>query len=711
MKHILFKENPNNEYEIALLIKETSFTKDELQRHYINPLLSHSISEASILALSLSYEDTGKVSAKHKKEYLGNLLKATDTLKITTLLVADSTYFKSLTGVTKIEPNHGYILPCKIKGYEHINCILSVNYQGLFYNPELQTKIDLSLETLAGHINGSYKELGADIIKYGYYPDKTESIKQAINSLHAYPELTCDVETFSLKHYDSGIGTISFAWDENNGIAFTVDYRQYTTPTDIEVWCDKDNKYKTKLAYGYQETNDEVRELLREFFETYTGKLKYHNASFDVYILIYQLWMKDITDHAGLYTGLDILTKNFDCTQIITYLATNTCAGNQLGLKAQSHLFAGAYAENDIDDIRLIPKDKLLKYNLIDSAATWYTYNKNYPVLIQDQQEKLYLGLMKESLITIIQMQLTGMPICMTEVKKAKKELQNVYDKHFNSIMNSSFISKATELLKLKFLDKDFLDRKNKAKKPENIEPKLLENIPWEFNPNSGTQIAVLVHEVMQLPIIETTKTGLPATDEDTLKSLINHTNNQTYKTIIQDILGLGKVSKILSTFIPAFEKAQLGKDGIYYLFGSFKLGGTISGRLSSSNPNLQNLPSGSDYGKIIKRCFRGNTNWLFGGADFSSLEDRINALLTKDTNKIKVYIDGYDGHSLRAFSYFTDQMPDIKLIDEKEHAFKVKIGVDTHYIKCGTLVTCPRRGNILIEDYLDDMENVKRIP
>ena len=51
---------------------------------------------------------------------------------------------------------------------------------------------------------------------------------------------------------------------------------------------------------------------------------------------------------------------------------------------------------------------------------------------------------------------------------------------------------------------------------------------------------------------------------------------------------------------------------------------------------------------------------WVFLGADFSSLEDRINTLLTKDINKVKVYTGGYDGHCLRAFSYFPEHMPDI---------------------------------------------------
>lgn len=75
---------------------------------------------------------------------------------------------------------------------------------------------------------------------------------------------------------------------------------------------------------------------------------------------------------------------------------------------------------------------------------------------------------------------------------------------------------------------------------------------------------------------------------------------------------------------------------------------------------NLQNIPAGSKYGKLIKSCFVAPDGWLFVGLDFASLEDRISALLTKDINKLKVYLDGFDGHCLRAYSYFHEQMEDI---------------------------------------------------
>jgi len=80
----------------------------------------------------------------------------------------------------------------------------------------------------------------------------------------------------------------------------------------------------------------------------------------------------------------------------------------------------------------------------------------------------------------------------------------------------------------------------------------------------------------------------------------------------------------------------------------------------NSNSPNLTNLPSHGPMGKATKSCIVAPDGWLFAGADYSALEERIGAILSKDPNRIKVYTDGYDGHSMRAQKYFEEQMPDI---------------------------------------------------
>jgi|TARA_R110000823_G_scaffold280662_5_gene398850 DNA polymerase-1 len=142
---------------------------------------------------------------------------------------------------------------------------------------------------------------------------------------------------------------------------------------------------------------------------------------------------------------------------------------------------------------------------------------------------------------------------------------------------------------------------------------------------------------------------------------------------LLKHLIEINEVSKLLTAFIPAFLYKTVLKMGKYFLHGNFHLGGTKSGRLSSSKINLQQLPStGSKFAKVIKECFQAPEGWVIVGADFSSLEDRISALTTKDPNKLKVYTDGYDGHCMRAFAYFGKQMPDI--IDTVESINSIEV-------------------------------------
>lgn len=88
---------------------------------------------------------------------------------------------------------------------------------------------------------------------------------------------------------------------------------------------------------------------------------------------------------------------------------------------------------------------------------------------------------------------------------------------------------------------------------------------------------------------------------------------------------------------------------------------------------NLKPLVDTKFYQAVLE-CITYKHGWVFAGADFSSLEDRINALLTKDTNKLKVYTDGYDGHALRAYAYFKSSMPTICQLPLNTQCFKASI-------------------------------------
>ncbi len=642
MKHI--NHSKYNVFNLAILIKEAALKESEITRVYLDKLNELGFSTDETVSFSLEYQGK-KQSVSNQKAYLATLLPEIVKLGIEDLLVCDGDYFKTLTKSTKADPHYGYVLPCAIPGFEHLNIILCANHQVLFFKPDMKDKINLALETLVKHKEGTYKAIGHGIIHSGEYPAEVSEIEKFLTKLHSYPRISADIETFSLKHYEAGIGSCGFAWDMHNGGAFLCDYHILDEPVVIN---------KKVSRYGYQEVNDEVRFLLWQFFTTYQGEVIWHNASFDCTVLGYQLFMDNLIDQRGLIEGVRHLTKNIHDTKIISYLATNSCAGNHLSLKDQAHEFAGNYAVDNITDITLIEPDKLLEYNLVDCLSTWFVFEKHWDTMVADEQLDIYENLMIPSIKTIMQVQLTGLCMDMDKVKEAKSELGEIRDNAILGMMSLQFVRDFEHTLREEKVISDNKKLKTKQRSIADV-------LHIKFNPNSNPQLQTLIYGVMGLPAIDFTTSNAPATGNKTIKKLINHCQDPDHKAFLEHLIDFIKVDKILSAFIPTFEEAPLAPDGMHYLFGNFNLGGTVSGRLSSNNPNLQQIPSGSTYAKLIKACFVAPKGWLFVGADYASLEDRIDALLTKDKNKLKVYTDGYDGHCLRAFSYFGDEMEGIE--------------------------------------------------
>lgn len=640
MHHLTYRAS--SAYKIAILVKPTSFKKAEVYAHYVEPLVNQGINLDEFIVVSLPQEGK-KPSAAFMKEQLEEILPELDSYGVEYLYVTDPNYFKALTGSPKADPHFGYVLACKDSRFEDMHVVLGLNHAQLFYDPSLQQKLDLSLETLASHLSGNYQPIGQDIIHGAYYPNNLGEIGAIIADLHQFPELTADIEAFSLKFNEAGIGSIAFAWDQHHGVAFACDYEERLVRTDDGI-------------FGDNLPNPQVRLLLKTFFENYQGRIHWHGSSYDLKVLIYTLWMKDGLDTKGLLKGLEVMTRCFGDTKIIAYLATNSCAGNTLGLKALAHEFAGNWAV-EVKDIRTVPRAKLLRYNLVDALCTWFVRNKYEPIMVTDQQEDLYRTLMLPSLKLILQLELTGMALNPTKVKEAKAKLEGIRDTHLAAIHSSPLVAIYNNTLQVEAMTK--ANAKLKIKQHP-----LSKFADLKLNPNSGPQLQGLLYDQLGMPVIDLTDSKQPAVGAETLEKLIKRTQDPQIQELLRHLIEYSKATKILSTFIPAFEAAIDKGDGVVWLHGNFNLGGTVSGRLSSSDPNLQNLPANSVYGKLIKSCFMAPPGWLFCGADFNSLEDYISALTTRDPNKLKVYEQGFDGHCLRAAFYYSDQLTHIDVND-----------------------------------------------
>lgn len=566
MNHITFSSF-TGDVNTAILIKSDSLNKSQLEHFYIKPLERLGLAPDNFIAFDLYYPTTGNLKAAEAKQYCNSLLKALDSLNITTLVVCDSTYFKYLTGITKTSTARGYVKPCSIYPYKHMNVILSSNYNAIYHNDSAQIDIDRSLTLLHSHLtnNGSSNVnlFQHKIIESEAYPDTLFDIHTWLQHLSKYPMLSCDIETYSLRFEKAGIGTIGFAWDMHNGTAFSVD------PDPI-----------TK--------NEDVRLALKEFFINYKGTLLFHNILFDAKILIYQLFMKDDADWEGMQEGLEVFSKHDD-TLVLAFLATNHTGTNNLGLKELSYEYLGNYAIEDIDDITKVDRKDLLKYNLVDCLGTWYVYNKYLPIVHAEDQYDFYMNIGKPSLKVALRMMLTGLPMDLDQVSKVENTLRLLNLKHKSYINQNIYVQRA------QFINNKRSWEKANAKLKKKVKP--LSDFNDSFNPNSDLQLRVLLYEVLNLPILDTTDSGEPSTSSKIIKRLKDHPGAEEHLGLLNALIGVAETEIIINTFITAFKEYAFTRktdneefNDTIWLNGNLKTTGTKSGRMSSNEPNLQNL-------------------------------------------------------------------------------------------------------------------------
>jgi len=595
---------------VAILAKETAMAAAEISTHYLIPLAKEGIAANTVQVFPLIYNTPIKISAKTAKAYLDKLITKIPST-VTKLIITDSHYFKYITKMQKVTAYHGTAIKGAYEGYTNYSCVYVPSYKTLFKQPENNKVIELGLKAIAGNS----QSVVIRSVEYGF---KHGSDREILDSLYQYPVLSADIETTGLA-LDSEIVSVSFGWTRYDGVAI-----------DLSI----NGPY-----------------YLKKFLETYQGKLVFHGGLFDAKLLIRSLWMEHSTDHSGMMKGLSYF-RDFDDTMILAYLAKNATTQVGLSLKELALEYVGNYAI-EISDITKYTKKEILKYNLIDVLGTFYLYE----TYAEELKSRPYLEVFQPSLYSLLKMMLVGLPMDSDRVKEVHSVLSarekvitqqlqvNSHIVEFNTMLRQEAHQVAKEERTAKLISG--IKVRNPVKPLEDFQD-------IEFNPASHPQLSRLLFEVLELPVLDTTKTGAPSVGGATLADLKNHTTDQELLDLLVFIQDLSEVNKINGTFIKAFMQEE------DFLHGNLKLGGTQSGRLSSNSPNLTNLPAHGSMGKLVKSCIVASDGWLFAGADFSALEERIGAILSQDPNRIKVYTDGYDGHSMRAYKYFTDQMPDI---------------------------------------------------
>ena len=195
-----------------------------------------------------------------------------------------------------------------------------------------------------------------------------------------------------------------------------------------------------------------------------------------------------------------------------------------------------------------------------------------------------------------------------------------------------------------------------------------------EFNINSPKQLSEIMFTKLGLPVIRRTKTG-PSTDVSVLETLARQ------HELPKEILEFRQLAKLKSTYVDALPKLINQRTGRVHT--SYNQTVAATGRLSSSNPNLQNIPIRTEIGRRIRKAFVPiDNNHILIDADYSQIELRIMAHLSKDDTLIKAFKEGADIHRSTAalvFKVEPDQVTDDMRRKAKEVNFGIMYGMSAY--------------------------------
>ena len=373
----------------------------------------------------------------------------------------------------------------------------------------------------------------------------------------------------------------------------------------IPIAHNKSKKYK-QLSEKF------VLDKFKDIIESQDLKKIGHNLKYDRNVLLnYGITLNGI-EHDSM-----LLSYVYDSTAIRhgldnaseKYLSHKTIHYEDIAGKGVKQI---PFADIDIDvAAEYACEDAEISYRLYDFLWSKVSKDKDIVKVYQDIEIPLIPILSK--------IETNGVFINSTELKKLSNELE----KELNEIQSKCF----------------------------NITKK-------EFNLNSPKQLQEILYNDLKIPISKKTPTGKPSTDEDTLQFLAQ--TNEIPKLILE-FRSLNKLKTGYTDKLPLQVSSKTGR-----VHTSYQQAITSTGRLSSTEPNLQNIPIKTSKGKKIRKAFIAEEGKKIFAADYSQIELRIMAHLSKDKNLLKAFKDEVDIHSFTASEIFSIEFEKVSSEDRR---------------------------------------------
>ena len=315
--------------------------------------------------------------------------------------------------------------------------------------------------------------------------------------------------------------------------------------------------------------------------------------------------------------------------------------------------------------------DNYIAYYLLNEKITedisFIMLNKGYDVKLNEDIFKKDKLLIEEE--TLINDACKKARFIYEEKERLKEEIEknNLHYLYYDIELKLASILANMEKEGI-LVDKDYLDNLESEikEKLKTLEEKIYAISEEEFNISSPKQLGVILFEKLNIPYPKKSKNSNYSTDKEVLDKI------RLFNPIVSLVEEYRMLSKLNSNYVVGLKEQIMSDNKVHTIYNQCL---TRTGRLSSKDPNLQNIPNHDEYGRLIRKCFVSQEGYTFLSSDYSQIELRLFAELSNVESLKEAFINSEDIHSFTASKIFNKDIKDVTK-EERSRAKAVNFGI-----------------------------------